>query len=449
LFLKDHNMKFFKTKQNLQSGQAMITAVIFFLAISITIVLGIASPILKQVRIGNELIVSKQAYFSAQGGFEDVISRIQSSKQVLSTETLSINNGTVNTVTSDITLGKEVTSTATINGEVRKIQIDLILGTGVSFHYGIQAGNGGFVLDGNNSSKIIGNVFSGGTVVATGQGNYIYGDVISAGSSGLINGVHATGTAYAHTIQNSTIDKDAYYTTITGSTATGASCTGGTNTHCHPGSTDQDIAALPISDDQITEWESDAAAGGTSSNCSSGTYNITASTTIGPLKIPCNLTIKGATVTITGPIWVTGNIAIQTGSTVKMDSSLGDANVAIIADNTTNRLTSSLIDLTQQATFQGSGSSDSYIFLISQNNSSENGGSTDAISLGQGASGVIGYASHGQITLSQSANLKEVTAYKIVLTNSAVATYDRGLPSVLFNSGPTGGYSILTWKEVQ
>jgi hypothetical protein len=86
--------------------------------------------------------------------------------------------------------------------------------------------------------------------------------------------------------------------------------------------------------------------------------------------------------------------------------------------------------------------------MISQNNSSENGGSTDAISMSQGASALVAYASHGQITLSQSVSLKEVTAYKIILTQSANVTYDTGLPSTVFSTGPSGGYSILNWKEI-
>ena len=87
--------------------------------------------------------------------------------------------------------------------------------------------------------------------------------------------------------------------------------------------------------------------------------------------------------------------------------------------------------------------------MISQNNSAETGGSTNAISMGQGASALVSYASHGQITLQQSVSVKEVTAYKIILQNSANVTYDTGLPSVLFESGPAGGYDITSWKEIQ
>jgi len=130
-----------------------------------------------------------------------------------------------------------------------------------------------------------------------------------------------------------------------------------------------------------------------------------------------------------------------------MSSALGNQNAAIIADNPSNRLTSSIITLGQNTSFQGSGASGSYVFLISQNNSAENGGSVNAINVGQSSNALIAYASHGQVTLSQSVGLKEVTAYKIVLNNTANVTYDKGLASSLFSAGPGGDYTHIEWSE--
>ena len=93
----------------------------------------------------------------------------------------------------------------------------------------------------DNSSKVIGNVFSGGSVIGTSQ-NYIYGDVISSGANGLVYGIHATSSVYAHTIgdasESTLIDKDAYYhTTKTNTTVSGTS---------FPNSPDQATTSLPI-----------------------------------------------------------------------------------------------------------------------------------------------------------------------------------------------------------
>jgi hypothetical protein len=88
--------------------------------------------------------------------------------------------------------------------------------------------------------------------------------------------------------------------------------------------------------------------------------------------------------------------------------------------------------------------------FVSMNNSAESGGNEIGIATEQGAAGnVLLYAPHGQIRLSQSASLKEVTAYKVVLRNSATVTYESGLSDLVFTSGPSGGYSIKEWKETQ
>ncbi len=306
----------------------------------------------------------------------------------------------------------------------------------ISFNYGVQSGVGGFQLD--NSSSITGNVYSAGSVIGSSQ-NYIYGDVISAGASGLVYGIHATSSVYAHTIGNASantiIDRNAYYATTRVNTTVG-----GTS---YPNSPDQAIAPLPISDTQIGEWETLAAAGGTAT-CTGSSYNISSgNVNLGPIKIPCDLNISNtAVVTIYGHIWVTGNITIQNSALVKMAPSLGAENVAIIADNPANRISSSKISVKNSASFQDSGTAGSFVLLVSQNNSAENGGSTPAIELTNSASAMVAYAAHGLIPLENSISLKEVTAYKIHLKNSANVRYDTGLANVIFDSGPGASWGF-------
>src|SRR3989344_3910693 len=307
----------------------------------------------------------------------------------------------------------------------------------VSFHYGVQAGQGGFTLD--NTSSITGNVYSGGSVIGSSQ-NYIYGDVVSAGPDGLVYGIHATSSVYAHTIGNASrstiIDKNAYYdTSKINTTVSGTS---------YPNSPDQATTSLPISDTQIGEWETLAAAGGTAT-CTSGSYSISSgSVSLGPVKIPCDMNISGtAIVTLYGHIWVTGNIIIQNSAVVKMAPSLGSETVAIIADNPSNKLTSSKISIKNTASFQNSGTTGSFILLVSQNNSAENGGGVGAIELENSVSAMVAYAAHGFIELENSISLKEVTAYKIYLKNSANIKYDTGLASVVFDSGPGGSWTFI------
>jgi hypothetical protein len=437
-------------KNKLNRGQAMLTMVVFFMFASMTMVFGVINPILKQVAVSKNLVISKESYYLANSSIEDVFYRLKNGKQVGTTEILSLNNATTTTITTNTPDGKQLVSTADKNNNIRKIKMNLILGTGIAFHYGVQAGNGGFSL--SNSSSITGNVYSSGPV--TGSGNMVYGDVVSTGVSGFVQGIHATGTVYAHTIgatgASTIIDKDAYYQNIASNVTVS-----GTR---YPGSVDQNEASLPISDEQIEEWKSDALAGGVmlssacdSYNSSSNTCTISTSKSLGPKKIPFNLLIKSSSgvLTVTGPLWVEGNITAQTGPTIRMSSTLGGTNVAIIADNPSSPQTSGLIDIGQSTVFQGSGTVGSFVFMISQNTSGENGGSVSAIRMSQGASALVAYASHGLINLSQSVSLKEVTAYKIVLSQTANVTYDTGLPSTVFASGPAGGYDVTAWGEVE
>ncbi len=431
-------------RTTLKGGYILILEIILFIAIALAITMGIINPILSAHSATQSMIRSKEAFLATDSGIEEGLYRLKTGKITPVSGSLYLASTTLAFGVSNTATGKRITVSATSTNYQRTARLDVEFGTGISFHYGIQAGQGGFVLQ--NSSSITGNVFSSGTV--TGSGNMINGDVISAGPSGLINGIHATGTAYAHTIQNSTIDKDAYYVTKTSTTVLGTS---------YPGSADQAVADLPISDAQIAEWEADALAGGImlSSDCdsysgASNTCTISSTRSLGPKKIPFNLLIKTSSgvLTVTGPLWVTGNITTQTGPTIRMDPALGSSNVAVIADNPSNTTGSGIISVGQSTVFAGSGSVGSYVFMISQNNSSETGGSTDAITMSQGASALVTYASHGQVTLSQSVSIKEATAYKIILTQSANVTYDTGLPSTLFSAGPGGGYEQLEWDEI-
>ena len=108
------------------------------------------------------------------------------------------------------------------------------------------------------------------------------------------------------------------------------------------------------------------------------------------------------------------------------------------------------IELQNSAQFQNSGTEGSYILILSQNNSAENGGGEKAIILKNSANGdVLVYAGHGEIELQSSVDLKEVTAYRIRIKNSAQIIYESGLANILFTSGPSGGYSISDWKEIK
>lgn len=423
---------------------SILLLTLVFLGIFTTVSVALLSYITSSIRAERNAIAIAQALALAEGAIDKAAAEINLNLSYAGESNTALGNGTFTISVANIDAStKRVTATASVPNAnqpiaTRTIKADITISSDViSFHYGIQAGMGGFSL--SNSASITGNVFSGGPVIG-GGGNYVYGDVISSGPGGLVYGIHATSSVYAHTIgapeTPTTIDKDAYYVTKSNTTVGGIS---------YPDSPDQPTADLPISDAQISEWEAEAEAGGTISACDSdGNYMVTSNMTLGPVKITCNLVVKSTSgvLQVAGPIWVVGNITTQTSPTIKIDAALGSQNVAIIADNPANPTGSGTISVGQSTAFQGSGAASSFVFLISQNRSAEMGGSTVAIAMAQGASALVAYASHGLLTLSQSVSVKEATGYKIALSQSANVTYDRGLPSTVFKSGPGGSWSI-------
>ena len=88
--------------------------------------------------------------------------------------------------------------------------------------------------------------------------------------------------------------------------------------------------------------------------------------------------------------------------------------------------------------------------MLSQNKDAEQGGSEQAIDVKNSVNGdLLVYAGHGEIRLQNSINVKEVSAYRIRLKNSAEVRYETGVASLIFTAGPTGGYTLDKWREVE
>lgn len=419
-------------------GQAMLIAVMFFLAGGLIVLGGVVSPVLKDVKTVRNIEKSKQSNYLAESGVEDVVYRIKNSMNYSEEEYLKV-NGIIATTTNQVVAGKrEVTSVGDRDSIIRTIKAVVLEGAvNESFVYVLQAESGGAKV--NDSAYITGDVFSNFEIIGENT-NTITGNAVSAGPNGLIENIHITGDAYAHTIRNSTIDDDAYYQIISGSSV------GGTT---YPGSSDQPISTMTISDSDIDNLKANAQDGGTiSSPCP---YIINSNTTIGPKKINCDLEIiDNANVTLMGNIWVVGDITIKNFSNVKIDPSLGSESIAIIADNPSDREESSTISIKNSAVLQGSGSNGSHIVAISRNNSAENGGSDIAIEVKNSASGdLFVYAPYGFIQVKNSADFKGLAGYKVEIKNSAHlgdANNIINIPSTGDSNG--GGFSLESWLEI-
>lgn len=241
------------------------------------------------------------------------------------------------------------------------------------------------------------------------------------------NGVNINGSAYANTLTDLNIAKDAYYQSQSGISVNGSNCTN--NSHCHPASPDPAPKVMPISDANISAWRTSAIEVGVFTGDISSCR-----ASLGPGKYVGNITFtNGCNVVIKDPVWITGNLLLSNNITLKLDSGYGPVSGVIIVDG--------IIDLSNTAKIQGSGNQNSLLLAVSTFDSRTNG--QDAINVGNGGNFGILYAPYGIADIANGNHLKELTAWKIKLNNNVIVDYDTGLAAPFFSSGPSGSYSLI------
>jgi len=175
-------MKTFYKNYPRNNGAAMMIVVIFFVVISVTILVGIITPVVREFKIAGTTLNAKKAYFLAESGVEDALYRIRNSKQISSSETLVLGTSTTTTTITDISSSqKSIVSIGDADSKQRKIDLTVTTGVGVSFNYGVQTGKGGFTMA--NNSSIVGSVYSNGSITGSGT---ITGSATSANSASLV-----------------------------------------------------------------------------------------------------------------------------------------------------------------------------------------------------------------------------------------------------------------------
>ena len=249
----------------------------------------------------------------------------------------------------------------------------------------------------------------------------IYLGGINSVISGMTIGQLGVGNASAHTVNNSIIAGNLYCQTGSGN-----------NKSCDISEGDPTPLNFPISDSQVQSWKDYAVSGETQT----GDINISGSgtLTIGPKKIVGNLYVSNnGILTISGTLWVTGNIVLSNQAQVKLSSSYGSGSGMIISDGT--------VSTSNSASFSGSGTTGSYMMMLTTSTSSS------AINIANSAGTVILVAPYGTISFSNTAGAKEAIAKTINMSNSATLTYESGLANINFSSGPSGSWEVQTWGE--
>lgn len=213
-------------------------------------------------------------------------------------------------------------------------------------------------------------------------------------------------------------------------------CTTGTqnNKSCNTTFSNPSVA-WPISDSNIQSWKDEAAAGTIYNGNQVTTWN--GANTYGVGKIVGSLdVISGWTATVNGTLWITGNLNVSGGSLLRLASSYGANSGVIIVDGT--------VSISSGGNMAGSGTNGSYITIVSLSPNLNN-----AISLQGGSGAVVLVAQNGGINVSSGASAKEVTGYRVSVTGGSTITYESGLASLSFSSGPSGSWNVSKWQETQ
>ena len=449
-----------KNKKNINArGFAGIIALLTVCSLVLILTFSLSASLFAKKQISRNLSNSLKSYYLAESGTEDAIVRVlKNYNYILGENIFTLDGSTIdqnisksgNTTTIDV-------SSSYLNN-VRKLTSSLtVTTTEVSFYYGVQVGEGGLTM-GNSGTSVVGNIYSNGAV--TGNGSLITGDAIVANGMAL-SGIVVKGNVNANSIVSSKICGDAYYQNIDATSLNflnspiSPTCslplTSGT---AHPGSPDMPIETMPITIDTIRSWEEDAEAGGVYSDAAHCNPQVNIS--IGPAKLNCNLTgANGIKITLTGTLWVNGNIILPNNVIVELSSGYGDDSGVIIADNIGNETVNGVITTSNNAIICGSNgynsgsgtcnaSNETYIMFLSTHS-----GATNAINISNNALGAIFYAFAGIANVANNASIKEVTAYKLNLANNTTVTYESGLENATFSSGPGGGWEIISWNETE
>lgn len=443
---KNRKSLLFKNAGSTQGGQAMIISVVSFVIIFILTTYGLISPTIRDYNISSHRNGSKQSLFLSESGLEDAFYRIKNSIVIGDSESIALAGGTVDTdIAINTAIERTLTATSDVSSSERVTKIKLLKHDRVVFPYSVQVDDGG--VDLQNSSQIIGDIFSNGPVGGLSL-NSVTGNIVSSGAVGLISNIAGTLSAKAHTIQDSSIGTQAYYTDIANTTVDGSPCVN--NPDCYPNVSDLPNKELPITDAMINEWKAAGTAGGVigpGAPCVAGVYTMTA-TALGSKKILCDVVLTGNTnAVISGHLWIVGKFTMNGTSTIAVGGN-GTESFAMVVDNPLNRITSSSVSLDHVGTTAAFGGNAGTFVLISSAHDYIASG-TSAITMLNATNGsLIAYAKSGQIEIQQTVNVAAVSGYKVITKNSSILGMVISPINPDFSTIPINQWRSSSWKEI-
>ncbi len=395
------NLKIQNPELRTRSGFALVS-VLFVMIILLAVGILFISIVLFTMKTTKNFKSSTKAFYLAESGIEKAIWELNQTQSAYTGETdTSLDGGkfTTQVETDPADPNKRIiTSTGFYPADAafpakRQIRIYASAessGETIAFHYAVQIGNLGLLMYSN--STVNGNVYSNGNI--TGYSNTV-----------INGGAYAVGTISSPK------------PVISGERLEGA-----------------DPQPLPTVD--IEFWKEQA---NINEDPILGDYEINSgSHTLGPRKIEGNFSINSSAIlTVTGPLHVTGNFAMDSNGEMHLDESFGSQGTVVVIDGTVQINSNTHI-------YPTSANPKGYILVATTDTS------MTAVEVNSNSAGGIFYALDGGIQINSNGHAVSVAGKKLILNANAVLDYDIGLASSIFTSGPGGAWMERpeTWNEI-
>jgi hypothetical protein len=446
---------------NLQKGQAALVMIFILGMASLILSLSFSSTGITNMQISSNSYSAKKAFYAAQTGVEDLLIRLKQNQTLGDPSPIQTSNNLdqayyIATISAPSGQERIITAQGNYRNFTKKIRVVLNSSSEqTSFNAAVQTGGGGFELEEN--SKIT-------CKAPCTQGKvYSNGDILGIKKSPKSSASRIVGAVYAHGVISGLgsgtgvwVDKDASAAALLKCTVEGdqASLASGPVSGCPLASgkiyrqLSEAPPALPLPSFNTDFWKyqaTNSAIGGstftgncdvksgTSTDCTNGTG------LLGPRKIIGNLIINaGKNLTVTGPIWVTGNINIANNNTIILDPNFINYGTVVLADG--NIATDANVDFTKNGS--------AVIMMTSLKDDGQNC-STPAISVANNTTDVVFYALYGCVRISNNALFDgSVVGQKVHVGGNSTIEYDPALAQAVFGSSCVGGWAITDWQEI-
>ena len=436
----------------MRKGQASLVMILLIGLVAITSAIASGSLSATNVQIEETIHTSDQAWYAAWAGVDELMLRLRAGQNFGASFGLNLtlpNNATASAVISGDNNQKTVKSTGFAGGFIKNIQITVVPSSKRGqFAFGILAGQGGLEIANsstvNGASGRPGNVYSNGDVRGDNSNeNKIFGNAWVTGS---IRGLTSPTTGGVY------IQKNASANSLTKCVVGGDVLAPQPPTNC-PFSGTYQIAPAPsavsLPDFDIAYWKNKAEVtqiwngncvvlSGTGTDCTNGTGKLGYIKILGDVTIP-----QDKTLTLTGSIWIKGNLITQNAVTFKADESLGTTPAIIIASDPDNPTLKGKITVVDNVHFVRNSLKSAFVLISERQTDSC---SDPAISDIDNTTDVAYVALNGCVYAANNAFLIGVVGKKVHIEDNTSITFDPSMARAAVDT-TIPGWAVTNVKE--